>query len=412
MPIKNTFEELANYSLYKNAVWLIVNSVVISGFGFLFWTVVARLYSTTQVGLASTLISSLELISMLSLMGFNISLVRYISKSDEKSDMISSCLMLSGVIALIISLVYILLIDFFSPSLAFLKDVRIYSVLFVIFVVSYVFFTHIESVFIGLRKSKLVLIKNTIFSVFKIVFSFLLVFLGAYGIFSSMALSALIAFILILFFLKIKIRLIIKKQIIIKMLSFSLSNYIANSFRYAPAFILPIIITNTINPETTAYFYIAMMISNILFIVPVSISNSLLAEGSHDINNLKENVKKSLKFSYMVLIPGFIFVLIFGSYLLMFFGQSYSENASLLLKMLSFSPILFTVNAVYISVMNIRHMIKKVVFVNFLIFLGTLFISYEMISFGLVGIGIGWLSGQFIGNIFVLLDIIKSKGVL
>ena len=410
MFIDKLFNRLINHSLYKNALWLIVNSVVLSGFGFVFWTIAARLYSTTQVGFASTLISSLELISMFSLLGFNIAIVRYISKADEKDNMVNSCFTLSGILALIASLIFVLLINFFSPKLIFLNKIKVYGFLFVIFVVSYVFFTLVESVFIGLRKSNLVLIKNIIFSSLKIAFLFLLAFLGAYGIFSSMALSALIAFLSILFFLKIKIRPFIKKDIVKKMFKFSLGNYIANSFRYAPAFILPLIITNTISPETTAYFYIAMMISNLLFIVPVSISNSLLAEGSHNIKDLKENIKKSFKFSYLILIPGFVFVLIFGSHLLLFFGESYSQNASLLLNMLSFSPILFTVNAVYISVMNIKHMIRKVVFVNLLIFLGILFISYKMIGLGLVGIGIGWLSGQLIGNIFVLIDTIKSRG--
>jgi len=412
MFIRNIFNKLIGHSLYKNALWLILNSVVLSGFGFIFWSIAVRLYSASQVGLASTLISSLELISMFSLLGFNIALVRYISKSKEKSSMISSCFGISGIVALFLSLIFVLFIKVFSPKLVFLKEIRLYSFLFAIFVLSYVFFTLIESVFIGFRKAKFVLIKNIIFSVLKLIFLFFLIFLGAFGIFSSMAISALIAFFSISFFLGLKIRPVIKKGIVKKMFRFSLSNYIANSLRYAPAFILPLIITNTINPETTAYFYIAMMISNLLFIIPVSTSNSLLAEGSYDINSLKENTKKSLKFSYLILLPGVVFIWIFGNYLLLFFGRLYSENASILLKILSVSSIFFTINAVYISVMNIKHMIKKVVIINFLICSGILIISYKLLGLGLVGIGIGWLIGQFIGNIFVIIDTIKSRGIL
>ena len=55
--------------LYRNALLLIVNSLILSGFGFIFWALIARFYPVREVGLATSLISLMELILVLSLAG-------------------------------------------------------------------------------------------------------------------------------------------------------------------------------------------------------------------------------------------------------------------------------------------------------------------------------------------------------
>lgn len=407
--VKNLIKRLIGHSLYTNALWLMINSVVLSGFGFFFWTIVVRLYSVVDVGLASTLISSLELISNLSLIGFNIALIRYLPKSRQKSQMVSSCFVLSGLIALLIGILFVFGLNVFSPKLIFLKNIPLYGVLFVVFVISYVLFTLIEPVFISMKGARFVLVKNSIFSLLKLVFPFLLIFLGAFGIFSSMALSAAIAFFVSLIFLKLKLSFTIKKSTIKKMFKFSLGNYIANTLQYAPGYILPLIITNLINPETTAYFYVAYMLGGMLYIIPSSISISLLAEGSHEAKNVHEKVKKAFKFSYLLLVPSVLVMVILGKYLLLLFGTEYSNNAFRFLQIFAISALFFAINIIYISKKNIQHKVKDVVFVYLLIAGTILVLSYMLLDLGLIGVGIAWLAGQLVGNCFVVIDTIRGK---
>ena len=54
------------------------SSLTSAGSGFFFWLIAARFYSTADIGLASAIISAMGLISMLSLLGFDISLVRFL----------------------------------------------------------------------------------------------------------------------------------------------------------------------------------------------------------------------------------------------------------------------------------------------------------------------------------------------
>ena len=71
-------EKHLNDPLFKNAYFLMFSSLTSAGSGFFFWLIAARFYSTSDIGLASAIISAMGLIAMLSLLGFDISLVRFL----------------------------------------------------------------------------------------------------------------------------------------------------------------------------------------------------------------------------------------------------------------------------------------------------------------------------------------------
>ena len=64
---RNELTQHLNDPLYKNAYFLMLSSVTSAGAGFFFWLIVARFYSTEEVGLASAIIAAMGLISMFSL---------------------------------------------------------------------------------------------------------------------------------------------------------------------------------------------------------------------------------------------------------------------------------------------------------------------------------------------------------
>src|SRR6478736_4414991 len=58
--------------IVRNSLLLMIASGLMGVFGFVFWLVVARLYSPAQVGAASSLISAVNLIAYLSLVGLDV----------------------------------------------------------------------------------------------------------------------------------------------------------------------------------------------------------------------------------------------------------------------------------------------------------------------------------------------------
>ncbi len=71
--------------LFANAYFLVGNNLLSAGSGFFFWIFAARFYSPEDVGIGSALISAMGLLCMLSMLGFDIGLIRYIPNENEKA---------------------------------------------------------------------------------------------------------------------------------------------------------------------------------------------------------------------------------------------------------------------------------------------------------------------------------------
>jgi len=65
-------------SLYRNAAYLLMTSGTNSLAGFVFWAMAARLYPAEGVGLASAAISAMGLLALLSTLGMDYGLIRFL----------------------------------------------------------------------------------------------------------------------------------------------------------------------------------------------------------------------------------------------------------------------------------------------------------------------------------------------
>ena len=76
----NKVKKFWSDNLYRNSIYLILNSAIMALLGFFFWTIAARNFSSYDVGLATTVISAINLIMLFSMLGFNISFLKYLPK--------------------------------------------------------------------------------------------------------------------------------------------------------------------------------------------------------------------------------------------------------------------------------------------------------------------------------------------
>jgi len=392
-------------SLYKNSLWIISSSIVLTGFGFFFWTICTWLFTSEQVGLASTLLAALELLVALSILGLDISLIKY-AKSKNRMVLINSCYILAGSFAFVLSLVFIFGIKYISPELLFLKDWGL-GAFFVAAVVGYNWYTLTGSFLIGLKKSKFVLVKDFISSSLKLVFPFFFVMLGAYGIFASWSIAILISFFVSLFFFNYKPMFRIDFSQIKKMFRFSSANYIAQFLQRAPRLLLPFLITNIIGASSTAYFHVSFTITSVLFIIPNSISKSLLAEGT--VENLRTNVKKAFKFTYALLIPAVIVTVISAKYVLLLFGAEYSDNAYRLLQIFAISSLPFAANLIFIAIRNVQNNVRTVIVANLIIATIALVLSYIFIGTSLLAVAYSFLIAHSVFAVYSIWRVINEK---
>jgi len=387
------------------------NTIVTSALGFIFWIVVARFYSETEVGLGAAIISAIMLLVSLGKLGFDVGLIRFLSKVEKPSEFINSCLSINVLVSLLIAVIFVIGINIWSSPLSFIRENIIFALAFIIFTAFLTLSSVLDSIFIAKRRAGFVLSKNTVISLTKLVLPFVFVhFFRTGGIVSSLGVATSIAVIIYLaIFLPkaqsgYKPRFRIDLNVIKEARKYCFSNYAIGIIASAPGYVVPLLIVNRLGPEYNAYYYMASMISGVLAVIPNAVAQSLFAEGSHFEDQLERNMHRSYKFIFILLIPAVILVSLCGKWLLMAFGSGYSENGLLLLRILCISSLFTGINSVYTSILLVKHRLWELTaLVSFTgIFLLTM-IYFLTPIIGIAGIGCALLATYGIISIYIIL---------
>ncbi len=387
-------------SLYSNSIYLMLSSAVMAAFGFVSWLIIARLFSVHDVGLATTLISAMGLLVSISMLGFNVGLIRFLPGSKNKNDKINTAFTIVFLATIVVSSIFLVGLKFFSPDLIFIKNSLLLSLIFIVFILISASNSLFESIFIAFRSAKFNLLKNSIFSVLRVILPFAFISFGAFGAFSAymsaMLVAVGIALLILVSKFKYKPKLVFYDNIIKDMGRYSLGNYFAGFVGGLVIMVLPLMITAKISPTITAYFFMALQIANLLYVIPNATTNSLFAEGSYDEHGLGKQVKKAIKIISIILIPSIIVIGLFGNYVLLAFGSEYSNQGFMFLRIMALSAIFVGINSIYGGILKVKKKIGRILIVNVIgaiVIIGGSFLMIEQ-GKGLMGVGIAYILGQ------------------
>lgn len=403
------FRALFRDSLLKNAFYLMATNFTNLILGFIFWVIAARYYTPYDIGNISAVLSSMFLIAMISSMGFPTSLIFYLPKDRKNAGrIINSCIIASIAASIIFSSLYIFGIDIWTPALRSMFSSLEYDVIFISVTIFSTVSGLISSAFTAGKRSSFHMTKETLFGFAKILPLSFLSGLGAIGIFLSWGISLVIALILGFFLLSIVWKGYLPRlaldPIIKSMAGYSAWNFLADLFNALPRLVLPILIVNLISPEATGFFFIAMMVAGLLYGIPQSISNSLLAETS-DGGQLWDKVGRAIRFNVALVLPGFLLFVFFGKFVLNLFNPSYAQNASTTLIILAAASLPLSVNTIFTAVRNSQKKVKSVVKINFAISVITLFLAVPFMK--LWGIN-GAAASYLLANVACAIAVVYS----
>ena len=409
--IKEGFANLFRLSLYRNAIYLMFNSAMYALTGFFFWIVAARLYPPEVVGLASSVIAAIGLLSLLSTLGLDYGLLRFLSAAgDEAQEMINSGFTIGGAVTVLSALIYLAGLGIWSPALLPIRNNLLYFFAFIVFALANTLQTFNSQSFIAARQSRFTMIQGSIIAWLRFVPLVLLATsFQKFGIVATWGLCVVLSVIIaITFFQPLAYQghhpfPSINKEVVGRMLRFSFTNYIGNIFWTIPSLVLPIMVVNLLGPAENAYFYIGWAIAGIVFMIPTAISLSMLAEAAHDENKLVLELKRGLQLIFLLLVPVIIILLLSGRFFLTFFGKAYSENTLQLLWILTVSAIPLSLNYLYITIRRVEKKMRSVIWLSAFIAVATLVSSYFLLQvMGIKGAGIGWLASQGTAALFTL----------
>jgi O-antigen/teichoic acid export membrane protein len=162
--------------------------------------------------------------------------------------------------------------------------------------------------------------------------------------------------------------------------------------------------------QINAYFFIVWTIANTIFTVPVAISTSLLVEGSYEPQQFQKDIKKAIKFTFLLIIPITIIIFFFGGNILLLFGKKYSQGGVQLLQILVLSSIPLSINRIYITIKRIQEQIRPIIFVYLCNTIFTLSATFVLLPrIGLLAIGIAWITTQTLIAIILGILIIRNN---
>jgi O-antigen/teichoic acid export membrane protein len=328
--------------------------------------------------------------------------------SYDKSRVFNTCLWITTIGSIVVSICFLLTVDLISPDIAFIKDNAFFFIL--IAIMNSVTLTT-GNAFLSFRKADLRFVQNIIMGS-RLPLLLPLVTLGSLGIFFSFGVSNGFAaiFALVLIHRSIKISPEIDTGFIKKTIRFSSQNYFANLLTDIPILIMPILILYLLSPEDAALYYIAFAIGNLVLIIPDAMTTSFFVEGSYGLN-LRKGVFRTLAVTYALLLPAVLIIYLFGDTFLCFFGQNY-RGAFDLLKIITVSSIFVTVYNLFIPLQNIRLRVRGIVILNVIRFGLLMGLNYIfLIRFGLVGAGYAWLSTYMIISAGIILFAKKESWI-
>ena len=388
----NVFRRYFGASLYRNSAFFGISRVMNSSIGLIFWIIAAKYYPAASVGIAVALISSVGLITTFSRFGFDFSIIRFMPVKD-KNAVFSTCLSITAIASIIISSAYLLLVDYISPAISFIRD---YAFIFVLFAFFSSTLMTSANTFLSLKRGDYYLAQN-VMDALRIPALIPLAVLGPMGIFLSAAIaifaSSLVAFYLIFRVIKLKFK--FSREFLRDTSRLSSINYISDLFYDTPTLILPLMILNLLGSQEVAQYYIAMAIGNIILLIPVSVSVCFFVEGSHG-TDMKKELFRALKFIYILLVPAVICIYFFGGFVLQSFGSVYAQSLDLL-RIYSLSSFFVAIFLMSISILNVNLMVGRNVKLSIIRFVILLGLNYVFIlNFGLIGVGYAWLVGHML----------------
>lgn len=396
-----------------HSLYLILSNISLGLSGVLFWYVAARLYSVENIGLGSGLISLSSLLMFISSLGITSIFVRFLPEDEDKAKLLSTFLGPSLILLVLICLISLVGLNFFLPRMAILR-VSFYPFLFSGFVISMYLFHILDGIYISFKKTRLLLFKNIIQHFLRIGFLFLFTLLGGFGIFSSNCLSAIIAVVFsVIFFIgaypELKLRFKIDFSLLKKLLPFSLVNFLNALSLTLPGMIFPLMAISSFSERDTGFFYIPWMMFLVYCSFITSINSVFLMKASYG-EDVKGAFKKTLFFSFLLGVIGFVTFFFWGDKILLIFKKDFLRNSFITLRILFCSIFFFIINQVYITILNIHKKILKIGIISGLIIFNiTIFTILFLPKMGGEGLALAWLVSNFLGSFYIIFDFLLRK---
>ncbi len=403
---------------------LVGSQALTSVLGLLFWTLAARTFKTSAVGVAGAAVSMMMLLGSLGSLGLGTLLIAKLPTTDlgQRRVLVRTCLLAAGsagfLLALIVPSIAIHAFgaDNFRPiagSLPTLIGLAIGTGLMSVVLV-------LDQAVLTIGFGALQLERNITASTVKIVALFVLSqFLtpeaGAVGAGSSRAglssgmvifLAWTIGNLLSLPIVALRTRggrihqdsrRLVQPSLMRGLGRSAISHHALNTTLQAALQILPILVTLMVSSQENAFFNSALMVCGFVFALPYSISIGLFASAGGKESDVLARMRLTIPFSLVVSIAAYLFLFPMAGTVLGIFGSSYAAEGVDVLRILALAGIPFVIKDHFVALRRVQGRTTAAVAVlsGFLVVEVVAAVLGASLG-GTIGLCVGWLIVLFI----------------
>lgn len=398
------FARLMSDTMVRNSLALMLSSALQASLGFAFWILMAHLFTTSDVGIASSLISATTLIAYFALAGMNTTLVRFLPSAQDVGTLITAALLLVTCCAAVIGSIYLLLTPIVAPRLSFIEHSPVEMAGFVVLTAAAAVNLLTDSVFMAARKAGYcALTDGAVGGISKIIAGVLLAGTGAFGLFSAsvggFAAAAVCSLALIVTALHWHPSIRSPVQVLKPLFRFSSANYAANALNLLPSVIVPVIVLDRLGAQSAAYYFVAFQIAALLYAAVYAVESAFFAEGSQAGSDWRSIRRRSMRLAMTLFIPAGVVLALASHWIMLAFGSQYSHNASASLELLAAAVVPMAICSWSWTVLKLSGRLTMLVFSNAVYALGVCSSAWVMTSRGLTAMSAAWFVGATLGAV-------------
>jgi len=351
----------ANRRLLTNAGSMVGTALATSAFGVGFWLVAAHSFSQSAVGIAGAAVSAMTLLGFMATLGLGTLLMGELPRREGgQRSLLNAALLVTGAFGAALGLAFALTAPLLSSNLGALDATMASAAFFAAGAGLTALALVLDQALIGMLRGGLQLARNVVFAVVKLIaliaVAVLVAEAGPEWVYSAWAAGiALSLLVLARFYMRRQgdpLRPNFRE--LREMRGPAASHAAVNLGLETADLAMPILVLMIVSASANASFYIAWMVTNILIMVPLSLSMVAYAMGSGDPRRTAERFRFTLWVSLGFAVIANLVLIPAASPLLGIFGQSYSDQATGPLHIMALGVFPLTVKTHYVAVHRMR----------------------------------------------------------
>lgn len=387
--------------LYRNGYSLAFSTIASSVLGMVFWLVAARMLPAEVVGIDSALISAGALLGTIAQLNLTHGLNRFLPRAGRASaSLVARAYAVTAGLAVVVSIVYLLGIDLWSPSLAFVARQPWLAAWFVVSTALSCVFVLQDGALTGLRRAGWVPVENIAYGVAKLGLLAGLVVVGigtpvflAWTV-PHLVLLVAISWLLFRRLLPAHARATAGREAPLDwrhIRRFVAGDYAAALMSTGLSNVLPILVLELTDAAASAYFALSWSVAYTLFLLSRNMGMSLVAEVAHDESRLDEYSAAIVRQTARLLTVPVAILVIGAPLVLRVFGADYAAGTTLL-RLLALSAFPGIIVSLFMAVARIQRRMRVLVAVMAVLNGGVLAASLLLVPrMGITGVGVAWL---------------------